>query len=350
MNSRPPNDNAEPEPATDDEPITLAYGGGGRLMRRLLETVILPAFSNPELDRQHDGARLAAGGSRMAMTTDGYVVSPLFFPGGDIGALCVHGAVNDLAMCGARAEALSLSFIIEEGLPLSVFKRIVRSIADAAAAAGVNVITGDTKVVERGKADQIYITTTAVGALQTPATIGPEAVRPGDQIILSGDIGRHAIAVMAEREGLAFETTIESDSALVHDAALLLLKDGLPVHCLRDLTRGGLATALIEIAAQSRVDITIDEQALPIAPPVANACDLLGLDPLYCANEGRFVVIAPRDQSDQILMRLRMFEVSAGARVIGEMSAGDGRVRMKTAYGAHRPLELLSGEQLPRIC
>jgi hydrogenase expression/formation protein HypE len=343
-----PTNLACPAPVTGDT-VQLAHGGGGRAMDRLLDTIFRPAFANAILDRRHDGARLDLSGP-LAFTTDSYVVSPMFFPGGDIGTLAVNGTVNDLAMCGARPAHLSAGFILEEGLPFDTLRRIVASMRDAAAAARVSIVTGDVKVVDRGKADGAFVNTAGIGRIVAPHPVEPQAVRPGDAVILSGDIGRHGIAVMAMREGLGFESAIESDCAPVAAPVLALIEAGVAVHCLRDLTRGGLAAALVEIAETAGLGIEIAEGAVPVREDVASACELLGLDPLYVANEGRFVAFVPADAAPAAVARLALHPVSAGATVIGKVGHGPGRVTAVSAIGGRRVVDMLSGEQLPRIC
>jgi len=331
--------------------VLLAHGGGGRLMQQLIDQVFAPAFSNPALDARHDAALVAAGGARLALTTDSYVVKPLFFPGGDIGSLAINGTVNDLAMAGARPLALSAGFILEEGFAIDTLTRVVASMRAAAAEAGVHIVTGDTKVVDRGKGDGLFINTAGIGIIEHELTIGPAGVRPGDTVVLSGDLGRHGIAIMATREGLAFESTIESDCAPLVSPVLDLIAAGVAVHCLRDLTRGGLASALNEIATAGGCGISIDERAIPVREDVRGACELLGFDPLYVANEGRFVAFVPADQAEGALNVLRRHAVSSGAVVIGAASDDPSRlVTMKTGIGASRVVDMLSGEQLPRIC
>ena len=339
-----------PLPASSER-VLLAHGGGGRLSQQLFEELFLPALRSPELEARHDGALLSAGGARLAFSTDAYVVDPLIFPGGDIGSLAVHGTVNDLAMCGARPRWLSAAFVLEEGLPLSTLRRVVASMGAAAAAAGVALVTGDTKVVDRGRGHGLYLTTSGVGVVEHGAAIGPQAVRAGDAILLSGDLGRHGIAIMATREGLEFETTIESDSAPVHAPVLALLEAGLEVHCLRDLTRGGLASALVEVAQAAGLGCALDGAQIPVEEDVQGACELLGLDPLQVANEGRFVCFLPAAQAERALEVLRKHPVSAGATAIGVVSsARPGLVELDTGFGSSRLLDMLSGEQLPRIC
>jgi hydrogenase expression/formation protein HypE len=331
--------------------VLLAHGGGGRLMQQLLEEVFLPAFDHPALAERHDGARLALEGRRLAFTTDAYVVRPLFFPGGDIGTLAVNGTVNDLAMCGARPRWLSAAFILEEGLPLETLHRVVASMRTAAARAGVSLVTGDTKVVDRGKGDGLYLTTAGVGVIETPLDLCPQAVRPGDVILVSGDLGRHGMAIMSVREGLEFDSPIESDCAPLHGLVEALLNGGIEVHCLRDLTRGGLTAALNEIAAAAGVELAVDEAAIPVSDAVRGACEILGLDPLYVANEGRLVAFVAPAQADRALELLRARPEGAGAARIGTVRAGTpGLVTLRSVIGVDRVLDLLSGEQLPRIC
>ncbi|MBS0520809.1 MAG: hydrogenase expression/formation protein HypE [Proteobacteria bacterium] len=339
-----------PVPASSDETVQLAHGGGGRAMARLMDTVIRPAFDDPELDCRHDGAVLPIGGP-VAFTTDSYVVRPLFFPGGNIGTLAVNGTVNDLAMCGARPLYLSVSFILEEGLPIETLRRVAGSMRDAARAAGVRLVTGDTKVVDHGKADGMFVNTTGIGQVLAPAPIGPAHVQADDVVLLSGDIGRHGMAVMAARENLGFETVIESDCAPLVDPVLALVEAGIELHCLRDLTRGGLASALVEIAETAGRSITIEETAISVRPDVGAACELLGLDPLHVANEGRFIaIVAPRD-ARRALEILRAREATKGAVAIGVAGGGPaGQVSCRGPLGMERVIDMLSGEQLPRIC
>jgi hydrogenase expression/formation protein HypE len=331
-----------PAPLPERERVLMAHGGGGRLMRELIEN-LFAARLQPE--HETDAATLALGARRLAFTTDSFVVSPVFFPGGDIGSLAVHGTVNDLAMMGAEPAALSAAFILEEGLELDTLRRVVDSMAEAARRAGVRIVTGDTKVVERGRADKLYITTSGVGVLIHDGELAPWRVAEGDEIVLSGDIGRHGMAVMSAREGLAFESEIVSDSAPVHREALSLLRNGVRVHCMRDLTRGGLASALIEIARAGKADIELEESRIPVREDVRAACELLGFDPLYVANEGRFVAFVAGGEGERAAALL-----PSGA-VIGRVkSKGAGAVVLRSVIGAGRVLDLLSGEQLPRIC
>ncbi|MCX8156103.1 MAG: hydrogenase expression/formation protein HypE [Verrucomicrobiae bacterium] len=340
-----------PLPLTQYPHVLLAHGGGGRLSHQLIESLFLPAFRNPALEARHDGAVLEIGGLRLAFSTDSYVVRPMFFPGGDIGSLAVHGTVNDLAMCGARPLYLSVAAILEEGVPMDTLRRVVASMQTAAARAGVQLVTGDTKVVDRGKGDGIYLNTTGLGLLEHPLRIGPASVRPGDAILLNGDIGRHGMAIMAVREGLAFESAIESDSAPLAALVLALLEAGIEIHCLRDLTRGGLASALIEIAEAARLDMLIEEAAIPVREDVRAACEILGLDPLYVANEGRLAVLVPEAQAEQALALMRAQPHGEGSCRIGRVqAAGEGLLQLRSRIGALRIVDMLSGEQLPRIC
>jgi hydrogenase expression/formation protein HypE len=339
-----------PAPIDARGTVQIAHGGGGRLMRGLIEQVFLPAFDNRALAARHDSALLEVGGARLAFTTDGYVVDPLFFPGGDIGKLAVYGTVNDLAMAGARPAFLSAGFILEEGLPIEELQRIVSSMRAAAAAAKVELVTGDTKVVGRGKADRCFVNTSGIGVIAANLEIAPAQVRPGDVVLLSGDVGRHGIAVLSVREGLEFETAIESDCAPVAAPVADLLSEGVRVHCLRDLTRGGLASALNEIAAVARLGIEIEESAVPVTSAVAGACELLGLDPLYVANEGRFVAFVPEADADRAVRVMRAHAVAGGTVRIGRVVDAYEAVVLRTRLGGRRLLELLSGEQLPRIC
>jgi hydrogenase expression/formation protein HypE len=339
-----------PLPAGDGEIIQLAHGGGGRAMGRLLDTVIRPAFDEPLLAHRHDGAVLDIGG-QIAFTTDSYVVKPLVFPGGDIGTLAVNGTVNDLTMCGARPLYLSVGFILEEGLPIATLRRVAMSMREAAAKARVRLVTGDTKVVDRGKADGMFINTAGVGRIVAPTAVEPGSVRPGDIVILSGDIGRHGISVMAAREGLAFETTIESDCAPLAEPVLDLIEAGISVHCLRDLTRGGLASALVEVAEAARLAVSLEEQSIPVGVEVTAACELLGLDPLQVANKGRFIAFVAPEDAERAITLLRRHAVASAAAMIGEVAGVPaGQVSCRGPFGVHRIIDMLNGEQLPRIC
>ena len=284
-----------PLPLGSHPHVLMAHGGGGKLMGDLIEGLFLPAFENEYLEQRHDGAVVECGGRGIAFSTDSYVVNPLFFPGGDIGSLSVFGTVNDLAMCGARPLYLSCGFILEEGLAMETLSRIVRSMREAAREAGVRLVTGDTKVVDRGKGDGLFINTAGIGVVESTTPVAPGSIRPGDAVLVSGDIGRHGMAVMAVREGIEFESAIESDSGCVAHMVLDLLEAGIQVHCLRDLTRGGLASALVEIAEAAHRPTEIDEAAVPVIDQVRGACEILGLDPHYVANEGRFIAFVPPD-------------------------------------------------------
>jgi len=338
-----------PLPAT--ERILLAHGGGGRLMNQLLETIFLPAFANPALLARHDGALLNCEGTRLAMTTNSYVVHPLIFPGGTIGDLAVNGTVNDLAMCGARPLGLSAGFILEEGLELKTLRTVVESMREAARVAGVSVVTGDTKVVDKGKGDGIFINTSGVGVLETQQPIGPASIRSGDAVLISGDLGSHGIAILSVREGLEFEGAIKSDTASLWPPVRALIAAGVEIHCLRDLTRGGLASALNEVATAGGVGIAVDEAAIPTTEVVRGGCEIMGLDPLYVANEGRFVAFVPEREADRALTILREHSVSSGVVRIGGVVEGQPRiVTLRSRVGGNRVLDMLSGEPLPRIC
>ena len=330
--------------------VLLAHGGGGRLMHQLINRLFAPIFQS--LDIQHDSTVLNLPTSKIAITTDSYVIHPLFFPGGDIGSLSVYGTVNDLAMSGARPLYLSAGFILEEGLPMETLWRVVQSMQKAAESAGVRIVTGDTKVVDRGKGDGIFINTTGVGIIEHEQLIVPTAVEPGDIIILNGDIGRHGIAIMAVREGLEFETTIESDSAPCSALVLELLAQGVEIHCLRDLTRGGLASALNEIAIAAGVTISLKETRISVREDVGGACEILGFDPLYVANEGRFIAFVPEINADQALKIMQSCDRDSGiiGKVTGKSRNSLGLVTMASKIGTTRIIDMLSGEQLPRIC
>jgi hydrogenase expression/formation protein HypE len=334
------------------EQIVMAHGGGGRLMQQLLARVVQPTFSNDYLNQQHDSAVFSIGNQRVAFTSDSYVIKPLFFKGGDIGKLAVCGTVNDLAMSGAKPLFLSCSLIIEEGFPIETLQTILQSMQKTAEQAGVMIVTGDTKVVDRGKGDGLYINTAGVGLLETDLVIQPSSIQVGDAVILSGDLARHGIAVMLEREGLDFESEISSDCAVLSPLVQDLLQAGIEIHCLRDLTRGGLASCLIELAHSAAVHIEITETSLPIIEPVRTACELLGFDPLYIANEGCFALFLPAEQVDSALSVLQKHAAGQHACQIGTVKAAheQGLLTLSTAMGIVRGLDLLSGEQLPRIC
>jgi len=330
--------------------ILLAHGSGGRLSHELVEKVFLPLLHNEFLSRLDDSAVLDLSG-RVAFTTDSYVVNPIFFPGGDIGRLAVYGTVNDLAMSGARPLYLSVALIMEEGLPAEELHRVVTSVRDAAEEAGVKVVTGDTKVVNRGSADQLFINTAGIGVVPEGVNVSGANARPGDSIILSGTIGDHGIAVMSQREGLEFSTPVKSDCAPLHRMVADMLEVCAEIHCLRDPTRGGLASTLNELAVQSGVGIAVEEEKIPVGDGVRAACELLGFDPLYVANEGKLVAAVPEEHAQRVLEKMRQDPHGAGAAIIGEAIAEHPRrVIMRTLLGARRVVDMLVGELLPRIC
>ena len=331
--------------------VDMTHGGGGRAMAQLVSELFASAFDNEYLAQGNDMAVMPAANGRIVMSTDGYVVSPIFFPGGDIGSLAVHGTINDVAMGGARPLYLSAGFILEEGFPLADLQRVVHSMAAAARDAGVPIVTGDTKVVERGKADGIFIVTSGVGVLQDGMQIGGDNIREGDAVIVSGSIGDHGIAILSKRENLDFETTIESDSAPLHRLIAAMIAAEPEIHCLRDPTRGGLAATLNELANQAGVGMVIEEDALPIKPAVRGACELLGIDPLAVANEGKLLAFCPRDKADALVAVMRQQPFGGDAAVIGHVQPDPRRlVRLRTSFGSERVVEWLNGEQLPRIC
>lgn len=341
-----------PLPVTDYPHVLLAHGGGGKLMHQLIDGVFKAAFDrNSPLANQHDSVVIPCRWDKMAFTTDSYVVHPLFFPGGDIGKLAVNGTVNDLAMSGARPLYLSAGFILEEGLSMETLGHVIQSMAAAAQEAGVRIVTGDTKVVDKGKGDGLFINTAGIGVIEHELVIAPQSVRPGDVILLNGDLARHGMAVMAVREGLEFESAIESDTAPLAELVLTLLAAGIEIHCLRDLTRGGLASTLNEIAVASQTGIVIDENAIPIREDTASACEILGLDPLYVANEGRFAAFVAAKDAGRALEIMKAHKEGSPACVIGEVTQHQpGLVVMKSRIGASRIVDMLSGEPLPRIC
>ena len=347
-----PADLSCPMPLPHDEHIVLGHGSGGLLTHRLIRSLFLQAFDNPALRRGDDAAvvSLEAGG-RLAVTTDAHIVSPLFFPGGDIGRLAICGTVNDLAVMGARPRWLTASFVLEEGLAMEDLRRIVESMRRAAEEAGVQVVAGDTKVAERGKADGLFIQTTGVGTIPDGRDVGGALARPGDAVIVSGPLGDHGLAVLAARGNLGFAIDVESDVAPLNGLVEDLFAAGAAVHVLRDPTRGGLATTLNEIAAQSAMMVTLDEASIPVRPSVASACELLGFDPLYIANEGRLIAIVDPATAEAALAALRRHPLGREAARIGSIEAGPaGRVRLRTRLGTLRVVEMLSGEMLPRIC
>lgn len=339
-------------PIINHKQIVLGHGSGGKLTADLVANVFLPAFANPILDKLDDQAVLQVNGSRLAFTTDSFVVTPIFFPGGDIGTLAVNGTVNDLAMCGAKPLYLASAFILEEGLPADDLRRVVGSMRLASQAAGVMLVTGDTKVVNRGKGDKIFITTTGIGLLDEATHISGDLARPGDKILVSGFVGDHGMAIQSCRENLDFEGSIESDCAPLNALVSTMLEGGPSnIHCLRDPTRGGVATTLNEIAACSKVGMNLIEHAIPIRDSVRGACEILGLDPLYVANEGKLLAVVAPEAADDILQRMRKHPLGAESAVIGEVVAEHpGMLLMKTGIGGTRVLDVMFGEQLPRIC
>ncbi|MBI3932056.1 MAG: hydrogenase expression/formation protein HypE [Acidobacteria bacterium] len=340
-----------PVPVPVGDRVLLGHGSGGKLSADLLRQVILPAFANPALDRLDDQAVVEVRGLRLAFTTDTFVVKPLVFPGGDIGSLAVHGTINDLAMGGARPLFLSAAFILEEGLPMETLRRVTASLQGAAAAAGVPVVTGDTKVVEKGSGDGLFVNTSGIGLVEDGLLLSSDQARPRDAVLLSGTLGDHGIAILAQREGLEFECPIESDSAALHGLVARLLAATREVRCLRDPTRGGLASALNEIAARSGVGMLLDERAIPVREEVKGACEMLGLDPLYVANEGKLVAIVAAGAAEAALGALRDHPLGREARRIGTVTEGHpGLVAMRTVIGATRVVDMLAGDQLPRIC
>jgi hydrogenase expression/formation protein HypE len=331
--------------------VVLGHGSGGKLMAELIRTLFLPAFRNEYLERLDDQAVVAAGGARLAFTTDSYVVTPIFFPGGDIGRLAVNGTVNDLAMSGARPLYLAAAFILEEGLAMDDLRRVVESMQGAAREADVLLVTGDTKVVNRGDADQVFITTTGLGVIEKPVEISAGRARPSDRVLLSGYVGDHGMAILSKRENLEFEGAIESDTAPLHGLVAAMLEASYDIHCLRDPTRGGLATTLTEFAAASKVGIELIESQIPVREAVRGACEILGLDPLYVANEGKLVAVVAPQAAQAVLDAMRAHPLGRDACIIGEVVAEHPRmVIMKTGIGGSRIVDTLFGEQLPRIC
>lgn len=340
-----------PLPILDHKQIVLGHGSGGKLTAELVQKLFLPAFNNKYLARLDDQAVLELDGLRLAFTTDSFVVTPIFFPGGDIGRLAINGTVNDLATSGARPLYLAAAFILEEGLAADDLHRVVDSMRIAALQAEVLLVTGDTKVVNRGKGDKVFITTTGIGVIERPVRISADRARPGDKVILSGTIGDHGMAIMSKRENLEFEGAIESDTAPLHTLVSAMLEASEEIRCLRDPTRGGLATSLNEIAARSNVGIEIDEKEIPVRETVKGACEILGLDPLYVANEGKLIAVVPPGAADQVVEKMRQQPLGKEARLIGEVVAEHPRMLlMKTEIGGTRVVDVLFGEQLPRIC
>ena len=340
-----------PSPLPAKDTVLLGHGSGGKLSAELVRDVFLPELANPVLSRLDDQAIVDLNGQRLAITTDSFVVKPLFFPGGDIGALAVHGTVNDLAMGGAKPLFLSAAFIIEEGFSIDDLRLIVASMHRTAAAAGVEVVTGDTKVVEKGKGDGLFINTTGVGLVPDGLDLSANRARPGDQVLLSGSIGEHGIAILAQREGLEFESTIQSDCASLHSLVAAMLDASREIRCMRDPTRGGVSSTLNEIAQQSKVGIELEERTIPVREEVRGACELLGLDPLYVANEGKLIAIVPPEHADAVLRSMKSHPLGAAAQIIGTVTESHaGLVIMRTPLGTTRVVDMLAGDQLPRIC
>ena len=340
-----------PVPISEYPHVLLAHGGGGKLSQQLVQKMFLPQFDNLLLAPLHDGAQLSIGGTHLAFSTDSFVVNPIFFPGGDIGDLAVNGTVNDLSMCGATPLYLSAGFIIEEGLPMEDLWRVVRSMKEAADRAGVMLVTGDTKVVDKGKGDHLFVNTSGIGIIDPSVTISPDRARPGDRIIVNGPIAAHGMAVMSVREGLEFESPIRSDTTPLNGLVATMLKAGDGVHVLRDPTRGGVASALNEIAASAAVGMILREDRIPLSEEVKGACEILGLDPLYVANEGKLIAIVAPDQADSIVEAMRGHPAGRETAIIGEVIADHpGVVMMRSRIGGNRVVDMLSGEQLPRIC
>ncbi len=338
-----------PIPISEYPRVLLAHGGGGRLMHNLIEKMFGTAFSNDILMQAHDSAQIRLPANKIAFTTDSYVVKPLFFPGGNIGTLAVNGTVNDLAMSGAVPQYISLGLIIEEGFLMEDLWKVVQSIASAAEAAGVKIATGDTKVVDKGKGDGIFINTSGIGVINHKLNISPLSIQPGDSILMNGDIGRHGIAIMAEREGLEFDHKIESDCAPLNSVVTEIIESGIEVHCLRDLTRGGLSSTLNELAESRNCEIEIDELSVPVHEDVRGACEILGFDPMYVANEGKFIAIVKKEHAGKTLEIMKKY--NSEASLIGTItSQAQALVKLKSRIGTMRILDMLSGEQLPRIC
>lgn len=331
--------------------IDMTHGSGGRAMMQLIDQLFLPAFNNPYLDKKNDQACFEVAQGRMVIATDAHVISPLFFPGGDIGCLAVHGTINDIAMAGAKPLYLSVSFILEEGFLLSDLKKIVDSMAAAANKANVAIVTGDTKVVERGKGDGVFITTTGIGVITKQIDFSADKIKPGDHVLLNGYIGDHGVAIMAQRNNLQFSTTIQSDTTALHELVAHMINSDANIRCLRDPTRGGIATTLNEWANQSQVGFFIEEHKIPVREEVVSACELLGLDPLYVANEGKLLAICAPEDSAKLLNTMRAHPQGQTAEIIGYVTEDDRQfVQLKTKFGGMRIVDWLVGEQLPRIC
>lgn len=331
--------------------VEMIHGAGGKAMSQLIDQLFVRRFDNPALNQQNDQASLELGSGRVVMATDSHVISPLFFPGGDIGSLSVHGTVNDVVMSGAKALHLSAAFILEEGYPLADLVKIVDSMARAAREAGVTIVTGDTKVVERGHGDGVFINTTGIGVLGEGVELGADKVRPGDKVLVSGTLGDHGVAIMSLRDNLTFDTTIESDSQSLHDLVATLIAAEPGIRCMRDPTRGGLAATLNEIAQQARVGIQLFEAEIPVREQVRSACEFLGLDPLYVANEGKLIAFCPAEKADRLLAVMRSHPQGRDAAIIGEVFPDENAfVQLSTSFGGMRMVDWINGEQLPRIC
>lgn len=340
-----------PLPVADTEVILLGHGSGGKLSADLFRNVVLPEFANPILGKMDDQASLEIGGARLAFTTDSFVVKPLFFRGGDIGRLAVNGTVNDLAVGGAQPLFISAAFILEEGLPVETLRRVVASMRESADRAGVQIVTGDTKVVERGSCDGMFINTAGIGLMKTDLHLSADQVKPGDVVLLSGAIGDHGIAILAEREGLSFEADVSSDTVPLYSLVADMLASGVTLRCMRDPTRGGVASACNEIAQTSAVGIELFEEAIPVRPEVHGACELLGLDPLYIANEGKLIAIVAPEDAEHLLAMIERHPLGSGAAVIGKVSAeNSGLVTLRTSLGTVRIVDMLANDPLPRIC
>jgi hydrogenase expression/formation protein HypE len=340
-----------PTPLPAKDTILLGHGSGGKLSAELIREIFLPALRNPVLARLDDQAVVNVNGLRLAITTDSFVVKPLFFPGGDIGSLAVHGTINDLAMGGATPLFLSAAFIIEEGFSTDDLRRVVSSMHQAAEAAGVQVVTGDTKVVEKGKGDGVFINTTGIGIVPDGVELSADRARPGDKVLLSGSIGEHGIAILAQREGLEFESAIQSDSAALHTLVAKMLRVTREIRCMRDPTRGGVSSTLNEIAEQSKVGMELDERAILVRDEVRGACELLGLDPLYVANEGKLIAVVDANAADAVLQAMRQHPLGSNAQIIGAVKKENpGLVTLRTELGTTRIVDMLAGDQLPRIC
>jgi hydrogenase expression/formation protein HypE len=340
-----------PLPLTETETVLSGHGSGGKLTAELFRSIFLPAFSNSILGRMDDQALLEIESARLAFTTDSFVVKPLFFRGGDIGSLAVHGTVNDLAVGGARPLFLSAAFILEEGLPIATLRRIVTSMQEAAARAGVQIVTGDTKVVEKGSCDGMFVNTAGIGIIETTLRLSADQARPGDVVLLSGPIGDHGIAILAEREGLSFESEIASDTAPLYSLVADMLETRATLRCMRDPTRGGVASASNEIAQTSHVGIQLYEESIPVKPEVRGACELLGIDPLYIANEGKLLAITAPEDAERLLDAMRRNPLGTDAAVIGKVSSENpGMVTLRTSFGTTRIMDMLANDPLPRIC